>query len=391
VKKTIAAAVAALVVGILLGGHNGWMPGFVRGVAVGDGDTRVVRQAIDTIHDRYYREIPRDQLADTAIAGMVDSLKDQFSHYFTAKEYRAFEQEQSSSYEGIGVTVGDDKRGPRVVTVYDGSPAKRAGIEAGDIIVSANGVSLAGKKTDAASRLIKGPPGTAVKLGILHDGKTRVESVSRARVTVPVVASAMKSEAGKKIGVVELATFNTTTAHGEVVAALQKLKKQGAKGYVLDLRANGGGLVSEAQLIASAFLKDGPIVTTKGRSLPTRTLSAIGDPVLPDEPLVVLVDRNTASASEIVAGALQDRKRAELVGTRTFGKGIFQEVLTLSNGGALDITAGQYFTPAGRNLGGGGVKPGAGLQPQVKAQDDPKTARDEAMPVALRTVAAEIR
>jgi carboxyl-terminal processing protease len=129
--------------------------------------------------------------------------------------------------------------------------------------------------------------------------------------------------------------------------------------------------VSEAQLIASAFIAEGPIVTTKGRGVPDRTLRATGDPVAKDVPLVVLVDGDTASASEIVAGALQDTKRAEVVGTKTFGKGVFQEVIELSNGGALDITAGQYFTPKGRNLGGKGVSTGAGIRPTWR----PRTTR----------------
>ncbi len=160
---------------------------------------------------------------------------------------------------------------------------------------------------------------------------------------------------------------------------------------MLDLRGNGGGLVSEAQLVASAFLSDGPIVSTRGRAVPERTLRATGDPVVPRRPLVVLVDRDTASASEIVAGALQDRKRAKVVGTRTFGKGVFQEVIELSNGGALDITAGQYFTPNGRNLGGKGVTPGSGIAPDVKAEDETKTKPDEGLDKALEVLGRECR
>ena len=173
---------------------------------------------------------------------------------------------------------------------------------------------------------------------------------------MPVVASTLREVCGKKVGVVALAQFSSG-AHAEVYAALRRASRSAARrAYVLDLQGNGGGLVDEAQLIASAFLEDGPIVTTRGRSVPERTLTATGDPIIAKAPLVVLVNRGTASASEIVAGALQDRGRAKLVGTRTFGKGVFQEVLELSNGGALDITAGQYFTPKGRNLGGRGVR-----------------------------------
>jgi carboxyl-terminal processing protease len=189
---------------------------------------------------------------------------------------------------------------------------------------------------------------------------------------------------------VRLAQFSSG-AHAEVYAALRKARKAGATEFVLDLRGNGGGLVNEAQLVASAFLADGPIVTTRGRAVPARTLRATGDPVVPRRPLVVLVDKNTASASEIVTGALQDRHRAKVVGTRTFGKGVFQQVLELSNGGALDITAGQYFTPSGRNLGGKGVTPGSGIQPDVKAVDDPNTTRDEAKARALAVLASSCR
>jgi carboxyl-terminal processing protease len=186
--------------------------------------------------------------------------------------------------------------------------------------------------------------------------------------------------------VVRLAQFSSG-AHAEVYAAVRRELAGGAKGLVLDLRGNPGGLVTEAQLVASAFLRDGRIVTTRGRAVPTRTLSATGDAVAPRTPLVVLVDRDSASAAEIVAGALQDHHRAKLVGTPTFGKGVFQQVLELDNGGALDITAGQYFTPNGRNLGGKGVSQGAGLSPDVPAKDDPKTKPDEALDTALQTVA----
>jgi carboxyl-terminal processing protease len=188
--------------------------------------------------------------------------------------------------------------------------------------------------------------------------------------------------------VVRLSQFSSG-AHAEVYAALRKLQKRGAKAFVLDLRDNGGGLVSEAQLIASAFLKDGPIVTTRGRAVKEQTLRATGDPVVPTAPMTVLVNGDTASASEIVTGALQDRDRAKVVGTETFGKGVFQEVLELSNGGALDITAGQYFTPKGRNLGGKGVSTGKGIIPDVRAKDDPKTKTDEGLDRAMAVADAK--
>jgi carboxyl-terminal processing protease len=204
-----------------------------------------------------------------------------------------------------------------------------------------------------------------------------------------VVSSSEKTVAGRKLGVIGLEQFSSG-AHGEVAAALRKQVKDGVKGVVLDLRNNPGGLVTEAQLVASEFLKDGKIVTTKGRAVPSRTLSATGDVIAPRLPLVVLVNHDSASAAEIVSGALQDRKRAELVGTQTFGKGVFQEVIDLSNGGALDITAGQYFLPSGRNLGGKGTNTGSGLTPDVQASDNPKTLhKDEGLDKALAVLAAK--
>ena len=160
---------------------------------------------------------------------------------------------------------------------------------------------------------------------------------------------------------------------------------------MLDLRDNGGGLLNEAVLVSSIFIRDGTIVSTKGRDRPRRVFEATGDPIDADDPgRRARRTAQSASASEIVTGALQDRERAEVVGTRTFGKGVFQEVRRLSNGGALDITVGEYFTPKGRNLGGGGVKKGAGIEPDVKARDDAETEnRDEALDVAVETVARE--
>ena len=164
---------------------------------------------------------------------------------------------------------------------------------------------------------------------------------------------------------------------------------EGARGIVFDLRDNGGGLVAEAQLIASVFIPHGVIVTTRGRVQPTQTLYAVGGAISPQIPMVVLVDSNTASSSEIVTAALQDHHRATVVGTHTFGKGVFQEEMPLSNGGALDITVGEYYTPDGRNLGGGGIKQGAGVEPEVKVAHGVDTPYGLA--VALNTLAAKAK
>ena len=388
IPVTAAVGVALVALGMWVGGrHSTWLPDPLQTAITGDTETAVVEEAIDEVADTYYRRIPKDRLASAAIDGVIENLDDRFSAYFDPSDYRRFQRAQNSEFTGIGVQVSQHPRGLRVEVVYDGSPAKRAGIEPGDVLIAAGRTSLEGRKQEDSVTLVQGPAGSDVRLTWLHDGKRIVKQVTRSTVSVPVVASDLRTAEDCRVGVVRLAGF-TSGAHAEVYSALRRLRERGARAYVLDLRDNGGGLVNEAQLVASAFLQDGPIVTTRGRSVPERTLRATGSPVIPKAPLAVLVDRGTASASEIVAGALLDRDRATVVGTRTFGKGVFQQVLELSNGGALDITAGQYFTPSGRNLGGRGVDSGDGISPQVRAADDPDTPRDEAVARAAGVAAA---
>ena len=379
-----------LVGGIWLGGHPDNLPGFARDALVGDSQARLYDEALDTIAENYYRPVDRDKLLDEGLTAGVKSLDDRFSAYFDPKAYKAFEEATDGAFEGVGMNVAEVRRGLRVLTVFDDSPAKRGGIRPGDVITGVDGRSLAGKTSEQATTLIKGRAGTSVTLTVVTGKQPpRDVELDRARVDVPVVDAEMKESGGTEVAHVQLSGF-TSGAHGEVREAIDGLLKEGADGVVLDLRNNGGGLLNEAVLISSIFIPEGTIVSTKGRARPRRVFEATGNPIDAEIPVVVLVNNESASASEIVTGALQDRERAEVVGTRTFGKGVFQEVRRLSNGGALDITVGEYFTPKGRNLGGGGVKQGAGIRPDVSAEDDAKTAnRDEALEVAVKTVARE--
>jgi carboxyl-terminal processing protease len=377
-----------LVLGVYLGGHPEDLPEFARGTFVADHETRVVDEAISRIASDYYRPVSKGHLTNSSIAGAVASLSDRFSHYLTPREFREFNQ--PPSFTGIGVSVGPDRRGLRISRVFDRSPAARAGLRAGDLILSANGRKLAGMSADAAIALVKGPPGTDVKLGIeqKRGGHTTLSELALTRATIsePVVESLTRTVAGKKLGVVELSTFSPGS-HGEVREGVEHELHAGARGLVLDLRSNGGGRVDEARLIASNFIEKGTIVSTRGRTQPSQTLTATGGAISPSISMVVLVDSNTASAAEIVTAALQDHKRATVVGTHTFGKGVFQEEEELSNGGALDITVGEYFTPNGRNLGGGGVKQGAGITPEVPVAHGVDSAHG--LDVALSTLAAK--
>ena len=350
---------------------------------VQDGDGEVYDEAIDTLERDYYRKVDRKDLLNQSLDHAVRSLDDRFSNYFAPRDYTDFQQATEGRFEGVGMSVDPVKDGLRIITVYDGSPAKDGGLKPGDVITEVNGHSIAGQDSTEATTRIKGPAGTSVKLTVRSGKVTRQVTLQRAEVEIPVVRSEMRREGGRKIAYVHLAGF-TAGAHDAVGEAVRKLLKQGAEGVVLDLRDNGGGLLNEAVQVSSIFIPDGRIVSTKGRSRPERVYEATGGAIDTHIPVVVLVNDRSASASEIVTGALQDRKRAKVVGTRTFGKGVFQEIEPLSNGGALDITVGEYFLPSGRNLGGGGVSRGSGIKPDVYAKDNPKTPRDEALQTALR-------
>jgi carboxyl-terminal processing protease len=385
-----------LVAGIWLGGHPEDLPGFARRTFVADESTRVVDEALARITHDYYRPISASQLSDASISGAVASLNDPFSHYLTAGEVHEFDH--PGSFSGIGVEVNPDPRGLVIVRVFDDSPAARAGLVAGDVVVSVNGRTLRGLPESTDTNLVKGPADTNVTLGIEspnhgtrygHGSGTRTVTMTRTTIYQPVVASITRTVDGVKLGVVDLASFSEG-AHAEVREAVEtELQHDGARGLVLDLRSNPGGLVEEAQLVASIFLPRGAVVVSmRGRVQPPQTLRAEGGAISRSIPMVVLVDRDTASAAEIVTGALQDNHRATVVGTNTFGKGVFQEEQSLSNGGALDITVGEYFTPNGHNLGGGGVREGVGLAPEVRVLHGVDGPRG--LEVALRTLAAKV-
>jgi carboxyl-terminal processing protease len=373
-----------LVTGIWLGGHPSVLPDVLRDRLVDDGDAQVYEEAVDIIERDYYRGVDREQLLDRSLGAAVRSLEDQFSNYFSPEDYQDFQEVTQGQFSGVGMTVEEADDGLRVMTVYDDSPAARGGLEPGDVITEVNGRSIAGTSSEASTAKIKGPAGTKVTLTVRTGKREREVELERAQVDIPVVESSMERQGRRKVGHVRLAGF-TSGAHGEVSAAVRELLRKGADGIVLDLRDNGGGLLNEAVLVSSIFIPEGKIVSTKGRSRPERVYEATGGAIKTSVPVVVLVNRQSASASEIVTGALQDRKRATVVGTRTFGKGVFQEIEQLSNGGALDITVGEYFLPSGRNIGSG-VKKGDGIAPDIRAVDDPETKPDEALDRAVGVV-----
>jgi carboxyl-terminal processing protease len=376
----VAGAAAGAVLGLALAA--------LLGALFGSGDDDPAEQARAVIEANYFEEVDGASLEGASIKGMVNELRqrydDRFSHYFNPEQLEEFESATSGKFSGVGLNVSPAKGGLRVASVLPDTPAEQAGLEEGDLIVAVDGRSIADVPAEVATARIKGPPGTEVELRVQSvTGKPRDVTVERAEVRVSAVPRAeLRKVGGSQVAYVNFATFSSG-AHGDLRDALERLYREGAEGLVLDLRGNGGGLLNEAVLTSSLFVEDGTVVSTKSRTQGGRDYEATGDALDP-RPTVVLMNNDTASASEILASALSDYDLAALVGTRTFGKGTFQEVIHLPAGGALDLTVGQYLTADGVSLAGKGIKP------DVRAEDDPDTRRDEAVQEALSVLASEL-
>ncbi len=385
----VLAAVVFLCAGLWLGGHPGKLPAPLRDLFV-DQTASLSGEAAAIIESDYYRDVPSDQLRNGSVAGMVQELRrhnkeDRFSQYFDPEQAKVLDEETEGRFSGIGLTVSEAKKGLRVVQAFKGSPAAAAGIKTGDVIVSVRGKSIAGQPSQLSVAKIKGPQGTAVKIGVMRppSGRTRQLTIERKEITTPVVESSLRSVGGRKLGYLHLLGFSRG-AHGPLRSAAQRLEDRGAAGLVLDLRGNPGGLLTEAVLTSSLFLpKDEKVVTTVARSEGKHVYRTEGDPV-PRRPMVVLIDGGTASAAEILASALADHGFATVVGTRSFGKGLFQDVLDLANGGRLDISVGKFFTADGISLAPNGIKP------DVVARDRPGTRADEGLRSALKVLGARV-
>ncbi|HEX4281177.1 MAG TPA: S41 family peptidase [Solirubrobacteraceae bacterium] len=386
----ILGAVILLLVGVWFGGHPSWLPSPLRSAFVSSNDDPLVNQVVGLLQNDYYRPLNRNQLVNKGLAGMVASLGDPYSHYYDPTAYQGFLNQSNPHLSGIGVDVQATSRGLLVDDVFPGSPASKAGLTRGDVIVAVGPTSLASRPASFGSTLIKGRAGTHVTLTILRGGHKQVVTMVRQDIVVPVASGTIVTYHGVKLGALVLTQF-VDGAGAELRPQVEKVLHKGARGLILDLRENPGGLLNEAVNVASIFIPDGTIVSTAGRAAPRQVYVARGGAIPTSIPLVVLVDRGTASAAEIVTGALHDRGRAKVVGTHTYGKGVFQEIEPLPNGGALDFTVGEYFTPSGRNLGGGGVKEGAGIAPDIYATQKSGAKTDTALTVAERTVAAEVK
>ncbi|MEA2459991.1 MAG: carboxyl-terminal processing protease [Actinomycetota bacterium] len=325
----------------------------------------VVQQAYDRILNDAVEAPDAGDLAHGAIKGMVDVLKkkddDPYAFYFSPKSYASFQELTTGSFSGIGVWLKVSPQGLRIVSVLPGTPAVAAGLKRGDLIREIDGKRVKTLDTDQAVGLIKGPKGSEVRLKIERGSELLAFDITREEIELPNLQQRLRDDG---VGYIRLFSF-ANHAGEQVRKAVGDLVDKGATGIILDLRDNGGGLFDEGIKVASVFIEDGDIVTYREPGKDDETFDAEGD-AFEDLPLVVLVNEGTASASEIVSGALQDRGRAELVGVTTYGKGSVQQVIPLPDSSAIKFTTAAYLTPNGRNING------TGIAPDIKVKDEKK-------------------
>lgn len=309
------------------------------------------------LKQKYIGEIDEEKMMDGAIKGYVEGLGDPYTTYLTKEEMQEFIEETNSEYVGIGVYLTNSKTDNTILVVgtMKAAPALEAGIQAGDVIEKVNDVAYTGDQLDDAIKILKGEEGTDVKVTVLRDGKEIDLTVTRRKITVEHVDSQMLEN---NIAYIQVDSFDSGVAE-DFKKQITELKNGGAKGIIIDLRSNGGGIVDEATGIADLFLKENEtILITKGKDEKEETTVSKNKPIIQDIPLVVLVNEGTASASEILAGALKDKyPNTTVVGKTTYGKGVIQTLYNLTDGSGLKITTEEYFTPNHNKINKEGIKP----------------------------------
>jgi len=329
-----------------------------------------VQAVYDTLREKFDGKVDAQKLIDGAKKGMVEATGDPYTVYFTDDEAKQFLGDLEGKFSGIGAEL--DKRGSQLIiaSTIDNSPAKKAGLLPGDAIVKVNGEDTTGWSIEQGVSKIRGNKGTTVKLSIVRDNQPQDISIVRDDIVTPSVTHSIDDN---NIGYLRITRFAEGDTSSLTRQAAQEFKDKGVKGIVLDLRGNGGGYLTAAQDVASLWLRDKTIVQERRGDVVQETLKSGSDPILEGIPTTVLVDGGSASASEIVAGALQDNGAAKLVGEKTFGKGSVQEIKPLSSGGELKVTVAKWYTPKGKNINK------EGIEPDVKvgiSDDDLKNNRD---------------
>lgn len=342
---------------------------------------KVAKQPLNTeIMNEVYRELVAnydgdldvDKLSDGAARGMTKAVGDDYTSFMDKKEAAEFNKDLNGEISGIGAEIGMRGLQPTVLRVIDDSPAKKAGLKAGDVFVAVNGTSVVGETAGDVADKVTGEAGTTVKLTVRRSGESLDFSITRAQINDPSVRWSVSDN----VGILTISRFDENTGSLARKAASEFTNK-GVKGVIVDLRNNGGGYLTAAQEVASLWLDDGKmVVTEKSRGKVTDTIKASGSPTFKGKKTIVLVNGNSASASEIVAGALKDYQVATLVGEKTFGKGTVQKVINLSDGRILKVTVARWYTPHDRNITKEGIQPN---QTVKMSSDDTNAGRDPQM------------
>ena len=320
-------------------------------------------------------ELDQTKLIDGATRGMVAAAGDQYTVFMDAKEAKEFNDDLSGTIGGgIGAEIGIRADQPTIVRVLEGNPAQKAGVLAGDIIVSVNDQAAAGWTSEKTAQTIRGEAGTTVKLEVVRGKEPKTFTITRAIVNNPSVTHSVS----EGIGILRISRFDEQTAT-LARQATQDLRRQNVRGVILDVRGNGGGYLSAAQDVAGIWLDKKTVVTERSFGKVIDTISSGGNPVLDGVPTVVLIDPSTASASEIVAGALQDYGVATLIGEKSYGKGTVQKVIDLSGGALLKVTTARWYTPKGKNITSEGIAPNKTVP---LSSDDVNAGRDPQLDAA---------
>ena len=313
-------------------------------------------EVLDKINKEYVEEVDQSDTMDAAINGVLQSL-DPYSSYMSPKNLEEMQTETKGEFGGLGIEVGMEAGVVKVISPLDNSPAEREGVKAGDYIVKINDTQVQGKTLNEAVELMRGPVGSTLEITVRRVGlrKSLVFNITREIIQVASVKSEVLDE---KIGYIRLTSFNENS-DDQIKKKIKEFKKnKKIEGYILDLRNNPGGLLGQAIKISDFFLDDGEIVSTKGRKKNEnqKWFAREGD-IINGKALIVLINKGSASASEIVAGALKDHKRAVLVGEKSYGKGSVQSIIPLKNRGAIRLTISKYYLPSGKSISEVGVTP----------------------------------
>jgi len=311
----------------------------------------------ETARENFVEEVDEKKMLEAAMNGMLMEL-DPHSSYLNADDLKDFDDKSSGSFGGVGIQITSDKGAIKVISPIDDTPAYRAGIKAGDYITHIDGQQVFDMSLNQAVKKMKGRPGTKIKLTIVPEerGEPKTLTLTRDIIKVKSIKFDAKGD-DKKIGYIRVSDFGSTTSK-ELREAIEKLEKQKVMGYVLDVRNNPGGYLVAAIQVSDAFLDSGEIVSTRGRGKEDidRSMAKPGD-MAHGKPVVVLINHGSASASEIVAGALQDNKRALIMGSQSFGKGSVQQQKPFGDGTAIHLTIARYYTPSGKSIQGEGITP----------------------------------